>query len=61
LTRKGIDLAPVLVDMVLWATAYEETDAPAETVRAMRADRTAFIAAIEKQWKAETRAPKGRH
>jgi DNA-binding HxlR family transcriptional regulator len=26
LTRKGIDLAPVLTEMVLWAAAHEETD-----------------------------------
>ena len=35
-------LAPVLVEMVIWAARYEDTDAPAETVRAMRRDRAAF-------------------
>jgi DNA-binding HxlR family transcriptional regulator len=43
LTEKGRGLAPVLVEMVIWAARYEDTDAPAETVRAMRRDRAAFI------------------
>lgn len=43
LTEKGMGLAPVLVEMVIWAARFEDTDAPAETVRAMRRDRAAFI------------------
>lgn len=46
LTDKGFALAPVLVEMVLWAAAHEDTDAPPATVRAMRRDRAAFIAAL---------------
>jgi DNA-binding HxlR family transcriptional regulator len=46
LTEKGLALAPVLIEMVLWAARYEETEAPPETVRAMRRDRAAFIAEL---------------
>ena len=46
LTEKGIALAPVLVEMVVWAARYEDTDAPPATVRAMRRDRAAFIAGL---------------
>jgi DNA-binding HxlR family transcriptional regulator len=53
LTRKGVDLAPVLIEMVLWAARHETTDAPDETVRAMRADRAAVIAEVERQWAAD--------
>lgn len=56
LTRKGMDLAPVLIEMVLWAAGHEDTDAPPETVRAMRKDRAGFVAALEERWRAETRA-----
>ena len=28
LTERGIDLAPILVEMILWSDRYEETDAP---------------------------------
>ncbi|MGQ0648151.1 MAG: winged helix-turn-helix transcriptional regulator [Gemmatimonadaceae bacterium] len=48
LTKKGMDLAPVLVEMVLWAAKHEDTEAPPATVRAIRADRDAFIAALRK-------------
>lgn len=52
LTEKGIDLAPVLVEIVLWTTRYEQTDAPAETVEAMRTRRRQFLADIRKRWQA---------
>lgn len=42
LTSKGADLAPVLVQIVLWSARHTETDAPAEQVRAMRADPIGF-------------------
>lgn len=51
LTAKGIDLAPVLVDLVVWSARHETTDAPPPVVRAMRMDRTAFVANVRKAWK----------
>jgi len=48
LTKKGMALAPVLVEMVMWAARYEETEAPPDVIRAMRRDRTAFIARLLK-------------
>jgi DNA-binding HxlR family transcriptional regulator len=50
LTTKGMELAPVLVEMVIWAARHEDTDAPPQTVRAMRRDREGFIAAVRAQW-----------
>ncbi len=52
LTAKGIDLAPVLVDLVVWSARHEATDAPAAVVRAMRTDREAFIAGVRERWRA---------
>lgn len=49
LTQKGIDLAPVLTEMVLWAAAHEETGNPA-LVRLMREDKKTFVAGIRKRW-----------
>ncbi len=40
LTAKGIDLAPVLTEMVLWAAAHEETDN-----RPLQ-----FLASIRQRW-----------
>jgi DNA-binding HxlR family transcriptional regulator len=49
LTRKGIDLAPVLTEMVLWAAAHEKTQNP-QLVAAMRKDKSAFNRMIRKKW-----------
>lgn len=50
LTRKGIDLAPVLVELVVWSANHEATDAPADVVREMQAHRRAFLARVRRQW-----------
>jgi DNA-binding HxlR family transcriptional regulator len=49
LTAKGLDLAPVLTEMVLWAAAHEDTD-NAALVRQMRKDKPGFIAAVRKRY-----------
>jgi DNA-binding HxlR family transcriptional regulator len=57
LTAKGIDLAPVLTEMVIWAARHERTDAPAATVRAMRRNRTRFLAGVRKRLRAAPQPP----
>ncbi len=52
LTPKGIDLAPVLTEMVLWAAAHEDT-ANQALVRQMRKDKEQFISTVRQRW-AET-------
>ncbi|MGD0990745.1 MAG: helix-turn-helix domain-containing protein [Candidatus Sulfotelmatobacter sp.] len=49
LTRKGIDLAPVLTEMVLWAAAHEETGNQA-LVKLMREDKQKFLVKVRQQW-----------
>src|SRR6266851_9457065 len=49
LTKKGIDLAPVLTEMVLWAAAHEDTGNQA-LVRQMRADKEKFLAGVRQRW-----------
>jgi DNA-binding HxlR family transcriptional regulator len=49
LTAKGIDLAPVLTEMVLWAAAHEDTGNHA-LVRQMRRDKQAFLAGVRRRW-----------
>ena len=51
LTRKGMELAPVLVEMVLWAARHEETDAPRASLKAMQ-DRDRFIEDLMNSWNA---------
>jgi len=49
LTAKGIDLAPVLTEMVLWAAAHEDTGNQA-LVRQMREDKQKFLAGVRERW-----------
>jgi len=48
LTAKGIDLAPVLTEMVLWAAGHEQTGNQA-LVRQMQKDKQKFLAAIRQR------------
>ena len=50
LTDKGLKLAPVLIELVLWSARYEETDAPPETLQAMRYHRDDYLAQIRRRW-----------
>lgn len=51
LTKKGVDLAPVLTEMVLWAAAHEDTGNQ-ELVRLMKADKQKFLATVRQRWAA---------
>jgi DNA-binding HxlR family transcriptional regulator len=49
LTKKGIDLAPVLTEMVLWAASHEDTGNQ-PLVRLMRQDKDKFLAGVRSRW-----------
>jgi DNA-binding HxlR family transcriptional regulator len=51
LTEKGIDLAPTLVELVVWAARYERTDAPARTVTEMPTRRRQFLQQVRRDWR----------
>jgi DNA-binding HxlR family transcriptional regulator len=57
LTEKGIDLAPVLIEIVLWSAQYEKTEAPASTLRAMRARRDQVLSGVREQWRSGLAVP----
>jgi DNA-binding HxlR family transcriptional regulator len=52
LTKKGIDLAPVLTEMVLWSAGHEQVENQA-LVELMRKDKQKFIAEVRKRWAEE--------
>jgi len=49
LTAKGIDLASVLTEMVLWASAHEETG-NRDLVLQMQKNKRQFLSAIRRRW-----------
>jgi len=53
LTPKGLDLAPVLTEMVLWAAAHERTENQA-LVRQIQEDKEQFLAGVLRRWAGKT-------
>ena len=53
LTEKGIDLAPVLTEMVLWAARHEETENQA-LVRQMKKDKEQLLTEVRRRWAKNT-------
>ncbi len=55
LTPKGIDLAPVMTEMVLWAARHEETGNQ-PLVQLMRKDKKAFLESVRRGWEKQARS-----
>ena len=56
LTAKGLDLAPVLTEMVLWAAKHEETGNQ-PLVRQMQQGKEQFVEAVRQRYLERTRSP----
>jgi DNA-binding HxlR family transcriptional regulator len=59
LTAKGIDLAPVLTEMVLWSAGHEDTGNQA-LVQQIQKGKKQFLSAVRQRW-AETARTVDRH
>jgi DNA-binding HxlR family transcriptional regulator len=57
LTRKGIDLAPVLLDLLVWGSRHEEADAPCAIVEKMAANREQILAEVRRRWEQRDPTP----
>jgi len=53
LTQKGIDLAPVMSELVLWAAAHEDTGNQ-PLVKELQKDKEGFVAAVRQRWNGKT-------
>jgi DNA-binding HxlR family transcriptional regulator len=51
LTEKGIDLAPVMLELLIWASRHEETAAPCEVMAHMEANRAKVIEEVRRRWR----------
>lgn len=50
LTQKGIDMAPVLLEILVWGAKHEETGAPCEVIAQMAQNRDAILAEVLHRW-----------
>ncbi|HZP03376.1 MAG TPA: helix-turn-helix domain-containing protein [Terracidiphilus sp.] len=51
LTEKGIALAPVMLELLIWGAHYEETGAPCAVIEHMEQNRAAVLAETYRRWK----------
>jgi DNA-binding HxlR family transcriptional regulator len=57
LTEKGIALAPVLLELLIWGAHHGETDAPCATIEQMEENRARVIAEAYHRWQQHDRTP----
>jgi DNA-binding HxlR family transcriptional regulator len=50
LTEKGIALAPVLLELLIWGAQNEETEAPCAAIEEMEQNRAAVISEVYRRW-----------
>jgi DNA-binding HxlR family transcriptional regulator len=57
LTRKGIDLAPVLLELLIWGSRHENTGAPCAVVERMEKNREQVLAEVRRRWRERDSTP----
>jgi DNA-binding HxlR family transcriptional regulator len=57
LTPKGIALAPVLLELLIWAANHEETSAPCSYIAHLEQKRQAILAETHRRWQERDLTP----
>jgi DNA-binding HxlR family transcriptional regulator len=57
LTEKGIDLAPVLLELLIWAARHEETGALCAPITKMGQNRETVLAEVRRRWQERDSTP----
>ncbi|MGB7267726.1 MAG: helix-turn-helix domain-containing protein [Terracidiphilus sp.] len=57
LTAKGIALAPVLLELLIWSGRNEKTEAPAAVIEEMEKNRAAVLAETYRRWQQRDPTP----
>lgn len=57
LTQKGIDLAPVLLELLIWGARHEKTEAPCAVIDRMIGHRQALLSEVRRRWEENDSTP----
>ncbi|MGH9564512.1 MAG: winged helix-turn-helix transcriptional regulator [Candidatus Angelobacter sp.] len=57
LTQKGIDLAPVLLELLIWGARHEQTGAPPALIANLEKNRAQFLAEVRRRWRVRDSTP----
>jgi len=57
LTEKGIDLAPVILELLIWGARHEKTKASCALIERLAANREALLREVRRRWMAHDPTP----
>ena len=57
LTEKGIDLAPVLLELLIWGARHEETGIPCQVIVEMAKQREEVLREVRRRWEERDPTP----
>ncbi len=57
LTEKGIDLAPVVLELLIWGANHEETGAPCDVIAHMAQNREQVLTEVRRRWEQRDPTP----
>ncbi|MGE5243689.1 MAG: winged helix-turn-helix transcriptional regulator [Betaproteobacteria bacterium] len=57
LTEKGIDLAPVMLELLIWGARHEKTAAPCAVIDHMACRRDEVLAEVRRRWRERDPTP----
>jgi DNA-binding HxlR family transcriptional regulator len=57
LTEKGVDLAPVLLELLIWGARHQHTGAPCAIITKMENNRSAVLAEVRRRWRERDPVP----
>ena len=57
LTAKGIALAPILLELLIWGAHHEKTSAPCAVIKNMEKNRVAILAETYRRWEQRDPTP----
>jgi DNA-binding HxlR family transcriptional regulator len=57
LTEKGIDLAPVMLELLVWGARHENTGAPCAVIDHMASNREQVLAEVRRRWRDHDSTP----
>lgn len=57
LTEKGIDLAPALLELLIWGSRHEHCEAPCKVIEQMAKNREQVLAEVRRRWRERDSTP----
>ena len=57
LTKKGVDLAPVMLELLIWGAMHEQTGVPCAAMARMARNREWVLAEVRRRWRKRDSTP----